>query len=72
MALGDTLRSRREELGLTQTEIAARLRWSQPQVSRLEADGVDLRVSQVADVARAYEVAPDVLAGVAVAEQGAA
>jgi transcriptional regulator with XRE-family HTH domain len=40
-----SLAARRRELGLSQTEVAARMRTSQSAVARLEAGGADVRVS---------------------------
>jgi DNA-binding transcriptional regulator YiaG len=42
--MGRALSERRQALGLSQTEVARRMRTSQPAVSRLEA-GADVRVS---------------------------
>lgn len=39
------LAARRRELGLTQSEVAARMRTSQPAVARLEARAGDVRLS---------------------------
>jgi predicted transcriptional regulator len=43
--LGDALVSRRHELGLSQTQIAARMGTSQSAIARLEAGASDLRLS---------------------------
>ncbi len=43
--LGRTLAARRHELGLSQTEVAARMGTSQSAVARLEAGTADLRLS---------------------------
>ena len=42
-----TLEKRREELGLTQTAVAARMGTSQSSVARIEAGEVDARLSTV-------------------------
>jgi predicted transcriptional regulator len=42
--MGRALAARRQALGLSQTEVARRVRTSQPAVSRLEAGG-DVRIS---------------------------
>jgi predicted transcriptional regulator len=44
-ALGEELVARRHELGLSQTEVAARMGTSQSAVARLEAGQGDLRLS---------------------------
>ena len=44
-ALLDDLVARRRELGISQGEVAARMGTSQPAVARLEAGGVDARLS---------------------------
>jgi predicted transcriptional regulator len=44
-ALSEDLVSRRVELGLSQTEVAARMGTSQSAVARLEAGAADIRLS---------------------------
>jgi predicted transcriptional regulator len=44
-ALADTLASKRSELGLSQTEVAARMGTSQSAVARLESGDADVRLS---------------------------
>ena len=44
-ALGDELVARRHALGLSQTEVAARMGTSQSAVARLEAGQADVRLS---------------------------
>jgi predicted transcriptional regulator len=46
-ALASALTSRRIELGLTQTEVAQRMRTSQSAVARLEAGHLDVRMSTI-------------------------
>jgi transcriptional regulator with XRE-family HTH domain len=46
-ALGEELVARRHELGLSQTQVAARMGTSQSAVARLEAGQGDLRLSTV-------------------------
>jgi predicted transcriptional regulator len=46
-ALASTLTARRLELGLTQTEVARRMRTSQSAVARLEAGHLDVRMSTI-------------------------
>lgn len=43
--LVDELAERRRQLGLSQTEVAARMRTSQSAVARLESQGGDVRLS---------------------------
>lgn len=56
----DDLVARRRELGLSQGEVAARMGTSQPAVARLEAGGVDARMSTLQRYADAVEVRLDV------------
>lgn len=51
--LGAELASRRQVLGLSQTEVAARMGTSQSAVARLEAGALDVRLSTLARYARA-------------------
>lgn len=44
-ALADTLAARRTEIGLSQTEVAARMGTSQSAVARLESGDADVRLS---------------------------
>jgi predicted transcriptional regulator len=55
-ALLDDLLIRRRELGLSQGEVAARMGTSQPAVARLEAGGVDARMSTLQRYAAALDV----------------
>jgi predicted transcriptional regulator len=59
-SLVDELVARRRALGLSQTEIAARMGTSQPAVARLEAGGVDARMSTLQRYADAVGVRLDV------------
>ncbi|MFG1864759.1 helix-turn-helix domain-containing protein [Microbispora bryophytorum] len=54
--LGDTVRRRREELGLTQTELAARAGLKQPAVARFEAGGTMPTIPMLERLAEALEV----------------
>ena len=45
--LTGALAARRQELGLSQTEVAARMGTSQSAVARLEAAGADIRLSSL-------------------------
>jgi transcriptional regulator with XRE-family HTH domain len=58
-ALLDDLVARRRELGLSQGEVAARMGTSQPAIARLEAGGVDARVSTLQRYAAALHVSLD-------------
>lgn len=52
----DDLVARREELGLTQTVVGARMGTSQSAVARLEAGAADLRLSTLERYAAALDV----------------
>ncbi|MGH9067290.1 MAG: helix-turn-helix domain-containing protein [Acidimicrobiales bacterium] len=52
-ALAEALVARRVQLGLSQTEVAARMGTSQSAVARLESGGADARLSTVARYAAA-------------------
>ncbi len=58
-SLVNDLVARRRELGLSQNEIAARMGTSQPAVARLEAGGVDARMSTLQRYADAVGVRLD-------------
>jgi ribosome-binding protein aMBF1 (putative translation factor) len=47
LALGKAVRELREKTGITQTELARRIGSTQPVIARLEAGGVDPRLSTV-------------------------
>jgi transcriptional regulator with XRE-family HTH domain len=51
--LGAELATRRQSLGLTQTEVAARMGTSQSAVARLESGALDVRLSTLARYAAA-------------------
>lgn len=51
--LAETLAARRHELGLSQTEVAARMGTSQSAVARLEAGELDVRISTLERYAHA-------------------
>jgi transcriptional regulator with XRE-family HTH domain len=55
-SLVDDLVARRHALGLSQTEVAARMGTSQPAVARLESGGVDARMSTLQRYADAVDV----------------
>lgn len=54
-ALSVDLAARRNELGLSQTEVAARMGTSQSAVARLESGEADVRLSTLARYAAALE-----------------
>ncbi|MEU7695004.1 helix-turn-helix domain-containing protein [Microbispora hainanensis] len=54
--LGDAVRRRREELGLTQTELAERAGLKQPAVARFEAGGTMPILPMLERLAEALEV----------------
>ncbi len=58
-ALADDLAARRVALGLTQTEVAARMGTSQSAVARMETGGSDLRLSTVERYAAAVGAVVD-------------
>jgi predicted transcriptional regulator len=55
-ALADDLVAKRVKLGLTQTEVAARMGTSQSAVARLESGGADVRLSTLERYAAAIGV----------------
>ncbi len=57
MPLGRILAAARERLGLSQSELARRLRVSGANLSRIE-HGSDLRVSTLLEIARALQLEP--------------
>ena len=50
-AFGEAVRELRERSGLTQKQLAQRLSTTQPTIARLEAGGVDVRLSTVTRLA---------------------
>lgn len=58
-ALIDTLAEQRQERGLTQTEVAARMGTSQSAVARLEAGELDVRLSTLERYATAVGLTLD-------------
>lgn len=62
-ALLDQLVERRQRLGLSQTEVAARMGTSQSAVARLEAGRSDVRMSTIERYARAVDATVDFALG---------
>lgn len=58
-SLTEALVARRIELGLSQTEVAARMKTSQSAVARLESGAADLRLSTLERYAAALETILD-------------
>jgi transcriptional regulator with XRE-family HTH domain len=58
-SLADALVARRQELGLSQTEVAARMGTSQSAVARLEAGQGDVRLSSLERYAAAVDMVLD-------------
>lgn len=64
MTFGQRVRARREELGLTQEELATRLGYkSKSSINKIETGINNLPMSKVARFARALEIDPDLLMG---------
>lgn len=59
-AVGSRLKSTRQTLGISQTELARRLKVRQPYVAAIEAGRVNLTIGQLGAVASALGVAFDV------------
>lgn len=58
------IRSRRNELHLTQTELAKRLGYAdKSMISKIEKGEIDLQISRIMDIAKALEIKPAVLVG---------
>lgn len=64
MEIGDRIRARREELGMTQDELARAIGYkSRSSINKIEIDGRGLPQKKVADIARALRVSPAYLMG---------
>jgi transcriptional regulator with XRE-family HTH domain len=59
-AVGSRLRETRKALGLTQAEIAGRLKVQPPYIARVEAGRVNLTIGQLGNIASALGVGFDV------------
>ena len=77
MEIGDRIRQRREELGMTQDELARAAGYkSRSSINKIEVDGRGLPQNKIVDIAYALHVTPSYLMGwedlsdaVAIAEQ---
>lgn len=64
MTIGDRIRTRREELGLTQKELAERLGYkTKSSITKIEAGDNNLPITKVAKIAKALEVTESYLMG---------
>ena len=64
MEIGDRIRARREELGMTQDELARAIGYkSRSSINKIEIDGRGLPQKKVVDIARALHVSPAYLMG---------
>lgn len=61
MTLGNKVKSRREELGLSQAELAAATQISQPGISRIENGGYMPSSPVVIELAKALKISTDEL-----------
>lgn len=59
MTLGNRIRSRREELGLTQVELAAKAKLTQGYISRVEGDTFIPKATTLMVLAFALDLAPN-------------
>ena len=64
MEIGERIRRRREELGMTQDELARAAGYkSRSSINKIEIDGRGLPQKKIADIARALKVTPSYLMG---------
>ena len=61
MTFGKKIRTRREELGYTQVELAQKMQTSQPYISRLEKDSFNPSMSMIINIATALNISVDYL-----------
>ena len=61
MTLGQKIRTRREELGYTQAELAQKTQTSQPYISQLENDKFNLSTQMIVNISVALGVSIDYL-----------
>jgi DNA-binding helix-turn-helix protein len=59
MTLGNRIRSRREELGLTQVELAEKTRLTQGSISRIEGDELTPKATTLIVLAISLDLAPN-------------
>lgn len=57
-SIADVLRQRRHQLGLSQSDLAARLGWAQTNISRIEKGKQIPSWTTLSDLARALELEP--------------
>lgn len=59
MTLGNRIRSRREELGLNQVELAEKSKLTQASISRIESDIITPKATTLIVLAIALDLAPN-------------
>lgn len=64
MTFGDRIRNRREELGLTQTELAEKTKLQQGYISRVERGKFEPTAPTIISLAVALEISADELLGI--------
>ena len=64
MKIGDRIKRRREELGLSQDELARRLGYkSRSSINKIERDAGGLPQTKIADIAKALQTTPSYIMG---------
>ncbi len=64
MDIGERIKKRREELGLSQSELARMVGYtSRSTINKIEKDGRGISQSKIVDIARALKVTPSYLMG---------
>ena len=64
LSIGDRIRIRREELEMSQDELAKRLGYkSRSSITKIEKDGRELPQKKIADIARALQTTPAYIMG---------
>lgn len=61
MTLGQKIKNRREEMKMTQTELARKTKTSQPYISQLESDSFNPSTQMIVSIARSLDVSIDYL-----------
>lgn len=61
MTFGQKMKIRRQELGYTQTELAERLKSTQPYISRLEKGSFNPSMKMIAKISTALDISVDYL-----------